>query len=136
MTQLEAEIESWLDYMVPAKKAVYDHVVYDSGIEEEFVKALEAREDVRMYLKLPAWFTVPTPVGEYNPDWAVVMEERDAHGEPTGKPFLYLVRETKDKNWRAALRPNERRKICCGEQHFKDALGVDYKVVSEAGELP
>ena len=136
MTQLEAEIESWLDYMVPAKKAVYDHVVYDSGIEEEFVKGLEARDDVRMYLKLPAWFTVPTPVGEYNPDWAVVMEERDAHGEPTGKPFLYLVRETKDKNWRTALRPNERRKIRCGERHFKDALGVDYMVVSEAGELP
>jgi type III restriction enzyme len=50
--------------------------------------------------------------------------------------LLYLVRETKDKNWKTTLRPNERRKLRCGEKHFKGALGVDYKVVTEASELP
>ena len=88
------------------------------------------------YLKLPSWFKVPTPVGEYNPDWAIVMEDRDEHGQPTGNPFLYLVRETKDRNWKANLRPDEQRKIQCGERHFKGALGVNYKVVTKASELP
>ena len=64
------------------------------------------------------------------------MEERDEHGQAAGKPLLYLVRETKAENWKTDLRPDERRKITCGERHFKDALGVNYKVVSKAGELP
>ena len=80
--------------------------------------------------------TVKTPIGNYNPDWAIVMEERDEYGQPTRKSLLYLVRETKAENRRTDLRPDERRKINCGERHFKDALGVDYKVVTKAGELP
>ncbi|OFV95509.1 MAG: hypothetical protein A3H28_15900 [Acidobacteria bacterium RIFCSPLOWO2_02_FULL_61_28] len=135
MVQLDAEIESWMDYMVPADHSVYDHVVYESEIEREFVNGLDKMGAVRLYLKLPRWFVVPTPVGEYNPDWAIVMEDRDEYGEPTGKPLLYLVRETKGKDWKTDLRPDERRKIHCGERHFKDALGVDYKVVTEAREL-
>lgn len=136
MTQLEAEIESWEQYLVPAERSVYDHVVYDSEIERRFVEGLEKRDDVKVYLKLPAWFKVPTPVGEYNPDWAIVMEERDAHGKPTGKALLYLVRETKDPTWKTSLRPSEKRKIVCGERHFTKALGVNYRVVSKASELP
>jgi len=91
---------------------------------------------VKLYVKLPAWFTVPTPVGEYNPDWAVVMEVRDEHGQPAGKPLLYLVRETKDKDWQTSLRPDERRKIQCGERHFSGALKVPFKVITGASELP
>ncbi len=143
MTRLEAEIESWAEYLVPAERSVYDHVFVDSeaddpreSIEGKFVKGLEARQDVQLYLKLPAWFTVPTPVGEYNPDWAIVIEERDEHGEPTGKPLLYLVRETKGKGWPTNARPDERRKVECGARHFQGALGVDYKVVTTASELP
>lgn len=136
MTQLEAEVESWMDYLIPASRSVYDHVIYDSEVEKEFVRGLESRDDVMLYLKLPTWFTVPTPVGEYNPDWAIVMEDRDEHGQPTGKPFLYLVRETKGENWKTDSRPDELRKIRCGEQHFKGALGVDYKVATKATELP
>jgi type III restriction enzyme len=136
MSQFEAEVDSWEQYMVPSPHSIYDHVVYDSEIERSFVEGLEERDDVRLYLKLPAWFKVPTPVGEYNPDWAIVMEERDAHGEPLGKPLLYLVRETKDANWQTSLRPTERRKITCGERHFEGALGVNYRVVTTAGELP
>jgi len=136
MTKLEVEIEDWEDYLVPVERSVYDHVKCDSEIERQFAEGLEHRDDVKLYLKLPAWFTVPTPIGEYNPDWAIVMEECDEHGQPTGKPLLYLVRETKSTHHLGELRPDERRKIICGEHHFQDALGVDYKVVVSARELP
>ena len=143
MTQFDAEIESWQQYLVPAQRSVYDALIVEGSagdhresIEGRFVRDLEARDDVKLYLKLPRWFTVPTPVGTYNPDWAIVMEERDEHGEPTGEDLLYLVRETKDENWATELRPTERRKVECGERHFKDALGVNYKVVTTANELP
>ena len=141
MTQLEAEIESWKEYLIPANSSVYDHVLVDSqaddprqSIEGKFVEELEKRDDVKLYLKLPSWFTVDTPVGKYNPDWAIVLEDRDAHGTPTGT-HLYLVRETKSENWKTELRPDEKRKILCGERHFMGALKVDYKVVSRATEL-
>jgi type III restriction enzyme len=135
MTQLDAEIPGWEDYLMPAERSVYDQVVYESEIERQFVDGLERRDDVRLYLKLPTWFTVPTPIGEYNPDWAVVMEDRDEHGQPTGRPLLYLVRETKSTTNLAELRSDERRKVLCGERHFKDTLGVDYKVITSAHEL-
>ena len=137
MTQFETEIESCEDCLVPApKRSLYDHVNFDSDIEKQFVQDLERRDDVKLYVKLPGWFTVQTPVGDYNPDWAVVMNPADDPHGSAGKPLLYLVRETKDEDWRANSRQNERRKVDCGERHFKDALGVDYKVVTRASELP
>jgi type III restriction enzyme len=135
MTQFE-DIPSWADYLVPADRSVYDHVIYDSDVERDFAKDLEHRDDVKLYLKLPSWFTVPTPVGEYNPDWAIVMEPRDAHGQPTGEELLYLVRETKSTADMSKLHIDEARKIKCGEKHFIGALGVSYKVVTKANELP
>jgi len=138
MSQLASEdvIESWSDYLVPADRSLYDHVLTDSDVEKSFVEGLERRDDVKLFVKLPRWFTVSTPVGDYNPDWAIVMEERDEHGESTGGSHLYLVRETKGDNWRTDLRPDEKRKIDCAARHFKDALGVDYRVVTKASELP
>ena len=136
MSQLQADVESWEEYLVPVQRSLYDYVEFESEVERAFVEGLEKRDDVKLYVKLPGWFVVKTPVGDYNPDWAIVMEERDEHGQPTEKSLLYLVRETKGENWRTDLRPDERRKIVCGERHFKDALGVDYKVVTVAGELP
>lgn len=135
MTRLDAEIESWEDYLIPASHSVYDHVIYDSEVEKNFVEGLERRDDVKLYLKLPAWFTVPTPVGNYNPDWAIVLEERDEHGQSTDKNLLYLVRETKGSTRLDDLRPDERRKILCGESHFQQSLGVSYKVVTKADQL-
>jgi type III restriction enzyme len=136
MAQLDAEIDSWEEYMLPATRSVYDNVICESGPERKFVEDLDNRTDVKLYLKLPGWFTVPTPVGEYNPDWAIVMEDLDAHGDPKGEKLLYLVRETKGNNWKTELRPDERRKITCGKRHFDGALGVNYRVVSRASELP
>jgi len=136
MTQLETEIESWSEYLVPAERSVYDHVIFDSDREKQFVEGLDSRDDVKLYLKLPAWFTVPTPVGEYNPDWAIVIEKRDEHGMPTPEePLLCLVRETKDTLNIDELRPDEKRKVKCGKRHFSDALQVDYKVVTNAKDL-
>jgi type III restriction enzyme len=135
MSQFMAEIQDWEDYLIPAEHSLYDQVAWDSEVERAFAKDLDARPDVKMFLKLPAWFTVPTPVGDYNPDWAIVMENRDAHGVQKGKDLLYLVRETKDEKWPDSARPDERRKVLCGEAHFAHALGVDYRVVSKAKQL-
>jgi type III restriction enzyme len=138
MTQFE-DIPAWEDYLVPvakSEKSAYDSVICDSDIERDFVKGLEKRQDVKFYVKLPSWFTVPTPIGTYNPDWAIVMEDRDSHGQPTGKPFLCLVRETKDKLDLTKLRLDERRKIQCGRSHFEKALDVRFKVVTSADQLP
>lgn len=136
MTQLEKEIPSWRDYLIPSPTSVYDHVVFQSEIEQRFVEGLESDKRVKVYLKLPAWFTVPTPIGEYNPDWAIVMDNLDAHGKRKGKEMLYLVRETKDTSRPESMRLNEQRKIDCGKVHFEKALGVSYRVVKSASELP
>jgi type III restriction enzyme len=140
----EEEIELFSKYIVEAdgdpQKGLYDLVPCDSEVERQFVKDLEARKDVKLYLKLPYWFTVPTPVGDYQPDWAIVMDAP----EGSGKPVLYLVSETKGSTRKADLRPDEWRKIQCGAAHFgskqfkkKGALGeVDYKLVTTASQLP
>jgi type III restriction enzyme len=121
--------------LVEAPHSVYDSVPCDSSIEEAFVRDLENRDDVLLYLKLPNWFKVDTPVGEYNPDWAVVMEERDGHSSPTGAT-LYMVAETKSSLDYAKLRSSEARKINCGRKHFQGALRVHYCVVTDAEKLP
>jgi type III restriction enzyme len=85
-------------------------------------------------VRVPAWFKVPTPVGNYNPDWALVMVETDQFGDAGEK--LYLVRETKSTLNLNELYLSEQQKIHCGERHFVGALGVDFKVVKGADELP
>lgn len=134
MALFEKSVSGWEQYLVPAKLALYDHVIFDSDIEKEFAEALESRADVKLYVKLPRWFLVQTPVGNYNPDWAIVLEERDEYGTPTGKEHLYLVRETKSTLERGNLRGDEKIKIDCGEKHFA-ALKVPFKVVTSINEL-
>lgn len=72
-----------------------------------------------------------TPVGQYNPDWALVMEKPD-----DAEALLYLVRETKSTTAADELRGTENQKIHCGERHFAEALGVDFRVVTSVDELP
>jgi type III restriction enzyme len=107
------------------KKSVYDYVVYDSEIEREFAKKLDERDDIKLFVKLPAWFKVETPVGEYNPDWAIVKHDTST---------IYLVRETKGTKDFLKLRTTEADKIRCGQRHF-EALGQDFDVVVTAGEV-
>jgi len=135
MCQFEASIESWDDHLIPAKRSLYDKVIFDSEVERKFVEELEKLDFVKLYVKLPAFFKVPTPIGSYNPDWAIVVEPRDEFGEPTGEQMLYLVRETKGTKNLDDLRPDERRKIECGKRHFRDTLGVNYEVVDSAADL-
>ena len=135
MCQFETRIESWENHLIPAERSLYDHVIFDSDTEKKFVEELEKLDYVKLYVKLPAFFKVPTPIGSYNPDWAIVVEPRDEFGEPTGEQLLYLVRETKGTTNLDDLRPDEKRKIKCGIRHFTEALGVDYEVVDSAQDL-
>ncbi len=138
MSQFLEEIPTWQDYVIPSNAVsgvggthLYDGVIYDSeGVEKPFIRDLEKRADVKLYIKLPDWFQVDTPIGRYNPDWAIVMDNPE-----DGDPVLYLVRETKGTLNLNELRPNERRKIDCGRRHF-GALGVNFKVVTAVSELP
>lgn len=118
-----------------ASDSVMDKIEFDSQVEKKFVEDLENHDQVKLYVKLPDRFKVDTPIGKYNPDWAIVMEERDEHGHPTGNEHCYLVRETKGSTWQISLRTEEKQKIACGKRHFEDALGVSYEVISEVDEL-
>jgi len=93
MTEWVEEEETVSDRLIPVENSIYDHIVVQSETEKKFVEKLKKRKDVRLFVKLPSWFRVLTPVGQYNPDWGLVMEEVDAFGEPG--PLLYLIRETK-----------------------------------------
>ncbi|HBC9031848.1 TPA: DEAD/DEAH box helicase family protein [Escherichia coli] len=107
------------DNMVKAEKSVFDYVVYDSDIELEFASAFERNEDIKLYAKLPGWFKIDTPLGGYNPDWAVLIEK-------DGKEKLYFVVETKSTLFSVERRPEENAKIKCGYAHF-EALGDEVK---------
>ncbi|ERS15494.1 hypothetical protein Q668_00265 [Alcanivorax sp. PN-3] len=107
--------------MLETTKSVYDHVVYDSDIEETFAREFEKSDEVKLYAKLPGWFKIDTPLGGYNPDWAVLVEQ-------DGKEKLYFVVETKSSLFSDALRPKEQAKIDCGKAHF-EALGESAKFV-------
>ena len=108
------ELTGYLKNTLETQKSVYQHVVYDSaGVERKFAEDLEANEAVKVYAKLPGWFKVPTPLGTYNPDWAVLVEI-------DGQEKLYFVVETKGSNWWDDLRHIEGAKIKCGEKHFAE----------------
>lgn len=99
-------------------KTVYDYVAVDSEVEYEFMKSLEDNNNVKFYIKLPNWFTIDTPLGGYNPDWAVVFD---------GDERVYFVAETKgteDIN-DESLRGAERGRILSGREHFH-AINVPY----------
>lgn len=101
--------------MIESDKSVYDYVVYDSDVEAEFANRFEHNERVKVYAKLPGWFKIETPLGDYNPDWAVFVEK-------DGEEKLYFVIETKGNIIAEELRAKELSKIKCGEKHF-EALG-------------
>jgi len=102
---------------------IYDYVKTDSSTEREFAKSLESGE-ILVYAKLPPYFKIPTPVGAYNPDWAVVFDSNKFK-------YVYFIAETKGSIEIDQLRIIEERKIEYARQHFK-ALGhknIKYDVV-------
>ncbi len=115
------ELTGYLKQMIPTQKTIYDHVIFDSvGVERPFAEELEKSAAVKVYAKLPDWFKVPTPLGTYNPDWAVLIEEQ-------GRERLFFVVETKSSQVLADLRPREEMKTKCGKAHFAALAGTQAK---------
>ena len=101
---------------VKVEHSVYDHIIYDSStVEKPFAIALDRDPDVKMFFKIPDRFKIETPIGNYNPDWAVLWEKN-------GEQKLYFVLETKGTESLFNLKTPEQLKIHCGKEHFK-ALG-------------
>jgi type III restriction enzyme len=122
----EKEIISYLNSRLEVKHSVYDAVVYDSEIERKFAEDLDKREDIKLFVKLPTWFTIETPIGTYNPDWAILKHDNS---------ILYMIRETKGTKNFEKLRNSEAEKVRCGRRHF-EALGrVSFDVVTGSTEV-
>jgi len=113
------EKERFLNQMYLVKnrqKTDFDYVVYDSDVERKFAEMLDSREDIKLFMKLPAKFKIDTPVGPYNPDWAIIKQE-------DGEDRIYMIRETKSTLDDSKLRPSELAKIRSAKEHFK-AIGI------------
>ncbi len=116
------------------KHHIYDYVITDSGIEREFVKELDTCTDVVVYAKLPRGFLIPTPVGDYNPDWAISFKEGLVK-------HVYFVAETKGSMSSMALNEIEKTKISCARKFFDEINrkhapeNVKYDVVNSFGKL-
>ena len=123
------ELSGYLKNTIETQKSIYTHIIYDSLKEEDFASKFEKNEDVKLYIKLPNWFKIPTPIGNYNPDWAILLDV-------DGMDKLYFVLETKSgKNsqlFEEPLRESEKINIECGRKHF-EALNTkaEFKTANE-----
>lgn len=110
-------------------RSLYDHTIYDSDIEKNFAIEADNDDDVVLYAKLPSRFKIDTPIGDYNPDWVLVLNTDD--GEK-----LYFVAETKGTENINDLKGTEKKKILCGRKHFEVIdTGIKYEVVKELKTL-
>lgn len=115
-------------------KHVFDHAIVDSNVEREFVAELDTSSEVVVYAKLPRGFLIPTPVGDYNPDWAISFEEGSVR-------HIYFVAETKGSMSSMKLRPDELTKIECARKFFAEISRTDlpnnvrYDVVDNYAKL-
>ncbi len=136
MTLFEAqELEIYFnDYtfnVEDSSKTIYENFIpLDSGVESRFANDCETSDQIKFYFKLPTWFKIPTPIGNYNPDWAVVFEDDKK---------VYFVAETKDTGTPqvdiSKLKQSEQQKIKCGKAHFNEFEKMEYKVVNKVGQL-
>src|SRR5215469_7403131 len=119
--------EELINYLtaLQVNNSIYEYIVYESQVEREFAQTLDGRTDIKLFVKLPRWFEIDTPIGRYNPDWAILK-----HDEAT----LYLVRETKSTKDFLKLRTTEADKVRCGQRHF-EAIGTSFAVVVSADEV-
>lgn len=130
------EIESYIENLVAVKneeKTLYNYILIDSlsSPERKFAEECESREDILFYIKLPSWFVIKTPIGNYNPDWALIKREDGDEKK------IYFVAETKDAKSLedGTLREKEKMKIRCGEKHFAEFGNVTFQAVSSVTEL-
>lgn len=129
--ELEIYLNDFTFRVSDTDKTIYDeYVPLDSSVENRFAHDCETSEQVKFYFKLPDWFKIPTPIGSYNPDWAIVFE---------GDTRVYFVAETKDTGTPVIdldkLRSSERQKIRCGMAHFRQFEDLEYKVVNRVSDL-
>lgn len=122
----EIYLDDFTHHVKKPEKTVYENYIpLDSGVENQFAKDCESSENIEFFFKLPFWFKINTPIGTYNPDWAVVFK---------GEKKVYFVAETKSE--RQELRPSEKMKVKCGEAHFKQFEDVRFKgPISSVSEL-
>ena len=128
----QEELTGYLKNMLEVEKSVHEKVIYESDTEARFADDLEKNSAVKLYAKLPGWFTVPTPLGYYNPDWAVLIDTEE--GER-----IYFVVETKGSTLLDDLRIVEADKITCGKEHFQALQVLEnparYEIVSSVDQL-
>ena len=115
------------------KKSIYDAVVYSSDVEKNFAIDLDRDERIKLFVKLPVWFSVKTPLGGYTPDWAIVTVKMDAKGKETDEK-IYFVIETKGSTSESQRRVSENLKIDCAKKHF-EVISVRYKDVASYSQF-
>jgi type III restriction enzyme len=113
--------------LTESEKSPYDYVVYDSIIESKLASDFENSDNISVYTKLPSWFKIETPLGTYNPDWAILWKDGDDEQ-------LYFVVESKGTTLFGDLRPKEQGKIDCGKKHFKE-LGTKMIVAASMEDV-
>lgn len=115
--------------ILPSERSVYDHIVYDSDTEMVFAQSFENNPNIKVYAKLPGWFKIDTPIGSYNPDWAVLVDDGINNK-------LYFVVESKAKVGPGAIRETEDKKIDCGMKHFQAIhTGTIFKATDDPGSI-
>jgi len=129
--ELEIYLNSFTYKVTDSDKTIYEEFIpLDSGVESQFAKDCESSDQIKFYFKLPNWFKIPTPIGNYNPDWAIVFEDDKK---------IYFVAETKDTGTSIVdltkLSADEQMKIKCGKAHFNEFDNLEYKVVNKVGQL-
>jgi type III restriction enzyme len=123
------EIEAYRENLYKVKnqdKTLYNYIEFQSKVEEQFAKDCESNENIEFYIKLPYWFVIKTPIGTYNPDWAIILKNDEK---------IYFVAETKYSLDPQKLYSSENYKIKCGKKHFEEFPTVTYKTVTKVSEL-
>ena len=116
-SNFEIYLDDFTHTVSDSSKTIYENYMpLDSRVENQFAKDCESSEQIEFYFKLPYWFAIKTPIGEYRPDWAVVFK---------GEKKIYFVAETKGKD--EELRPSAKMKIECGKAHFEQFKEVKFK---------
>lgn len=115
---------------IPVEKHIFDYVVTDSKVERTFAQELDTSREVKVYAKLPRGFFIPTPLGNYNPDWAIVFKEEEVN-------YIYFIAETKGTMESLQLRGVENAKIECARRHFAELSNekLKYGVINSYEEL-
>jgi type III restriction enzyme len=123
--ELEIYIDNFTHIVSDPDKTIYENYIpLDSIVENDFAKDCESSENIEFYFKLPFWFKIDTPIGNYNPDWALVFK---------GEKKIYFVAETKSTG--QELRGSEKMKIKCGKEHFREFKEVKFEQVSKVEDL-